>query len=231
MLYIGALAAQRIKYEEQLSKLKEQLESSNVSSPIPPKLKYTTLVTSPWSYTLILSPAPFSIEEEWEEKNRGRLIKSVLHANRLVQEANLLAEALHKDTVFKVTLTVPRSFLSPTSDVTSENTHNEVAIRVLHKQRGTDSVWTTDTLEEKVLTMREMYEHMEEGGSLLVSDSSPSPYPPTTRVRGVDDLFSSRMNLLALIHSMTWSNMHYWVWLTFIWSVWLTMSFMIMWPL
>lgn len=81
----------------------------------------------------------------------------------------MLAEALHKDTVFKVTLTVPRSFLSPTQQVESEDTTNEVAIRVLHKQRGTDSVWTTDTLEEKVLTMREMYERMEEGGSLLVS--------------------------------------------------------------
>ena len=81
----------------------------------------------------------------------------------------MLAEALHKDTMFKVTLTVPRSFLSPTQHVTSEDTTNEVAIRVLHKQRGTDSVWTTDTLEEKVLTMREMYERMEEGGSLLVS--------------------------------------------------------------
>ena len=83
----------------------------------------------------------------------------------------MLAEALHKDTVFKVTLTVPRSFLSPSAQVESEDTTNEVAIRVLHKQRGTDSVWTTDTLEEKVLTMREMYDNMEEGGSLLVSSS------------------------------------------------------------
>ena len=110
------------------------------------------------------------IEEEWEQKNRARLIKSVLQANRLVQEANMLAEALHKDTLFKVTLTVPRSFLSPIQNVeASSETTNEVAIRVLHKQRGTDSVWTTDTLEEKVLTMREMYERMEEGASLLVS--------------------------------------------------------------
>lgn len=81
----------------------------------------------------------------------------------------MLADALHKETVFKVTLTVPRSFLSPTLNVEeASETTNEVAIRVLHKQRGTDSVWTTDTLEEKVLTMREMYERMEEGGSLLV---------------------------------------------------------------
>ena len=111
------------------------------------------------------------LEEEWEDKNRERLINTVIQANRLVQEANMLAEALHKDTVFKVTLTVPRSFLSPRQTLNSEeiNTSNEVAIRVLHKQRGTDSVWTTETLEEKVLVMREMYERLEEGGSPLVS--------------------------------------------------------------
>lgn len=38
----GALEAQRVKYEEQLAKLKEQLES-NITSPAPaPKYKITT---------------------------------------------------------------------------------------------------------------------------------------------------------------------------------------------
>ena len=111
------------------------------------------------------------MEEEWEHKNRERLIQSVLQANRLVQEANMLADELHKDTMFRVTLTVPKSFLSPRQRIQSEemSTSNEVAIRVLHKQRGTDSVWSLETLEEKVLTMREMYERVEEGGPLLVS--------------------------------------------------------------
>lgn len=48
----------------------------------------------------------FRLEEEWEERNRERLLRVVVDANRLAQEANMLAEALHKDTVFKVTLTV-----------------------------------------------------------------------------------------------------------------------------
>ena len=45
LLSSGALEAQRLKYEEQLSKLKEQLESSNVTSPVSTnqsKIKYTT---------------------------------------------------------------------------------------------------------------------------------------------------------------------------------------------
>lgn len=55
------------------------------------------------------------------------------------------------------------------------HTSNEVAIRVLHKQRGTDSVWSLDTLAERVLVMREMYERMEDGLTLLVSHPIPEP--------------------------------------------------------
>ncbi len=52
------------------------------------------------------------------------------------------------------------------------HTSNEIAIRVIHKQRGTDSVWSLNTLAEKVLTMRDMYQRLEEGGTgpLLVCD-------------------------------------------------------------
>ncbi len=120
----------------------------------------------------------YRLEEEWEQRNRERLINTVIQANRLTQEANMLAEALHKDTVFKVTLTVPRSFLSPRQTLDSDeiSTNNEVAIRVLHKQRGTDSVWSTETLEEKVIVMRDMYERMEEGGSPLDETLGPDPF-------------------------------------------------------
>ena len=89
----------------------------------------------------------------------------------------MLADALHKDTLFKTTLTVPRSFLSPRQKIDSEDmsSSNEVAIRVLHRQRGTDSVWDLDTLEDKVLAMRDMYERLEDGGPLLVSCTLPLP--------------------------------------------------------
>lgn len=67
---------------------------------------------------------------------------------------------------------IPKSFLSPRQFLSSEEMHtsNEIAIRVIHRQRGTDSVWSLNTLAEKVLTMREMYQRIEEGafGALLV---------------------------------------------------------------
>ena len=61
---------------------------------------------------------------------------------------------------------IPKSFLSPRIQHSSEEMHtsNEIAIRVIHRQRGTDSVWSLNTLAEKVLTMRDMYQCIEEGG-------------------------------------------------------------------
>ena len=41
---------------------------------------------------------------------------------------------------------------------------NEIAIRVINRQRGTNSVWSLNTLAEKLLTMRDMYQQIEEGG-------------------------------------------------------------------
>ena len=51
----------------------------------------------------------FRLEEEWEDQNRERLMNTVLLANQLVREANMLSEALHKDTHFRVALTVSTS--------------------------------------------------------------------------------------------------------------------------
>ena len=65
---------------------------------------------------------------------------------------------------------IPKSFLSPRQYLSSEEMHtsNEIAIRVIHRQRGTDSVWSLNTLAEKVLTMRDMYQRIEEGSFGLV---------------------------------------------------------------
>lgn len=48
----------------------------------------------------------YRLVEEWEDQNSERLMHTVLVANQLVREANMLSEALHKDTLFRVTLTV-----------------------------------------------------------------------------------------------------------------------------
>ena len=70
-----------------------------------------------------------SLEEEWEDQNRERLMNTVLLANQLVREANMLSEALHRDTMFRVTLTV--------SDTISVVTHKYI-IDILHPTRCMD---------------------------------------------------------------------------------------------
>ncbi|XP_019849545.1 PREDICTED: kinesin-like protein KIF13B [Amphimedon queenslandica] len=160
----GALEAQKDMYEKKLAELQTQLDVSSSTSVSPSGSKQSKQVT---------------LEEEWEDQNRERLMNTVLLANQLVREANMLSEALHKDTLFRVTLTIPKSFLSPRQYLSSEEMHtsNEIAIRVIHRQRGTDSVWSLNTLAEKVLTMRDMYQRIEEGSFGLVLDDSIGPDP------------------------------------------------------
>lgn len=160
---------------------KDQLESTQVKERADPTQPKEKGEAGPARLPTVSTPVltakhklPRSLEEEWEDRNRERLLRLVVDANRLAQEANMLAEALHKDIVFKVTLTVPVSLLSPQKK--SAETSNEVAIRVLHKQHGTDHVWSLETLHEKVLAMREMYQRMEEGTSLLDATMSAEPF-------------------------------------------------------
>ena len=57
------------------------------------------------------------------------------------------------------------------------HTSNEIAIRVIHRQRGTDSVWSLNILAEKVLTMRDMYQRLEDGGTeMLIMVDTIYPY-------------------------------------------------------
>ena len=80
-------------YEKKLAELQTQLhESSTASSSVSP--------SGPRQHKHI------TLEEEWEDQNRERLMNTVLLANQLVREANMLSEALNKDTLFRVTLTV-----------------------------------------------------------------------------------------------------------------------------
>ena len=146
------------------------------------------------------------------------MITTVILANRLVQEANMLAEALHEDTQFHVVLTVPLSILSRGQTIKAEDisTSNEVAIRVLHKQRGTDSVWSVDTLEEKIIIMRDMYERMEEGGSSLVSFVLSSTYihthhlhPSQDETLGPDPFYDLERHALLGVANFHLDCLHY----------------------
>ena len=115
-----------------------------------------------------------------------------------------------------VCVQVPKSFLSPHQLHRGElNTSNEVAIRVIHRQRGTDSVWTLDTLEEKVLTMREMYQRMEDGGTLLVGLC----VCVCVCVVLVPALRTRRW---AQTRSTTWNSMLCWAWPTSSWTASIT---------
>ncbi len=109
----------------------------------------------------------FSLEKEWEEVNCERLGDILTQAKQMVKEANSLLETFDEEIVFRVVLAVPRSLLSSqqTPDV---NTSDEVLVRVLHRRKGSESVWSVNTLQEKLVILRDIAKR-KEGGAQVVS--------------------------------------------------------------
>jgi kinesin family protein 13 len=55
------------------------------------------------------------------KRSLGQLKADILRANSLVQEANVLAEEMGRQTTFSVTLQIPPANLSPNRKVSVEN--------------------------------------------------------------------------------------------------------------
>ncbi len=107
-----------------------------------------------------------SREKEWEEVNPERLGDILTLAKKMVQEANLLLESFDKDIELKVVLAVPHSLLS-SRQTPNVDTSDAVMVRVLHKQKGSESVWSVDTLQEKLVILRDMAKRKGEGAQLV----------------------------------------------------------------
>lgn len=104
-----ALEAQKEMYEKKLAELQTQLHESSSVSVSPSGVRQNKEITLVFDHIKFISLF-FSLEDEWEDQNRERLMNTVLLANQLVREANMLADALNKDTLFRVTLTVSHQF-------------------------------------------------------------------------------------------------------------------------
>lgn len=107
--------------------------------------------------------------EKWAQKRDemfsrsiGQLKKDILRANSLVQEANVLAEEMGKQTKFSVTLQIPPANLSPNRKRGAFV--SEPAILVKRLNSGSQ-VWSMEKLENKLIDMRELYEEFKEKGN------------------------------------------------------------------
>ena len=111
-------------------------------------------------------PEAYNPPSELNSQSLIRLQEVVLYASDLVRTANQYSEALQKDVKFSVTLRISPSYLVPRSrSIPREDITSCVAIRVIFTSKGTDAVWSLDTLHEKLAVIAEMYEEFERNKS------------------------------------------------------------------
>jgi len=116
-----ALEKQRQEYERQFQQLRNILSPSTPYSPYVP---YDPLRGSQSGKLPACTPTTQMRVEKWAQerdemfkRSLGQLKADILKANALVQEANVLAEEMGKQTKFSVTLQIPPNNLSPNRKV------------------------------------------------------------------------------------------------------------------
>ncbi|XP_024867905.1 kinesin-like protein KIF13A isoform X1 [Temnothorax curvispinosus] len=159
-----ALEKQRQEYERQFQQLRNILSPSTPYSPYVP---YDPLRGSQSGKLPACTPTTQMRVEKWAQerdemfkRSLGQLKTDILKANSLVQEANVLAEEMGKQTKFSVTLQIPPNNLSPNRKSVFFQRGafvSEPAILVKRTNMGSQ-VWTMEKLENKLVDMRDMYE-------------------------------------------------------------------------
>lgn len=119
VFYLVALEKQRQEYERQFQKLRNTMSPS---TPYPPysydPLRIGLGKTTPCTPTTQMRVEKWAQErDEMFRRSIGQLKADILRANALVQEANVLAEEMGKQTKFSVTLQIPPANLSPNRKV------------------------------------------------------------------------------------------------------------------
>lgn len=109
-----ALEQQRLEYERQFQKLRNILSPT---TPYAPYIPYDPLKSgkiTPNTPTTQMRVEKWAQErDEMFRRSLGQLKTDIVRANALVQEANVLAEEMEKQTKFSVTLQIPPANLSP----------------------------------------------------------------------------------------------------------------------
>ncbi|XP_039311276.1 kinesin-like protein KIF13A isoform X3 [Solenopsis invicta] len=159
-----ALEKQRLEYERQFQQLRNILSPSTPYSPYVP---YDPLRGSQGGKLPACTPTTQMRVEKWAQerdemfkRSLGQLKTDILKANALVQEANVLAEEMGKQTKFSVTLQIPPNNLSPNRKSVFFQRGafvSEPAILVKRTNMGSQ-VWSMEKLENKLVDMRDMYE-------------------------------------------------------------------------
>lgn len=119
LFFSVALEKQRQEYERQFQKLRNIMSPS---TPYPPysfdPFRIGFGKTTPCTPTTQMRVEKWAQErDEMFRRSIGKLKEDILRANSLVQEANVVAEEMGRQTKFSVTLQIPPANLSPNRKV------------------------------------------------------------------------------------------------------------------
>ncbi|XP_058523681.1 kinesin-like protein KIF13A isoform X2 [Ochotona princeps] len=150
----SALEEQRLMYERELQRLRQQLSPERQpQSSGPDRLAYS-------SQTAQQQVTQWTEErDELFRQSLAKLREQLVKANTLVREANFLAEEMSKLTDYQVTLQIPAANLS--ANRKRGAIVSEPAIQVRRKGKSTQ-IWTIEKLENKLIDMRDLYQEWKE---------------------------------------------------------------------
>lgn len=117
-----ALEKQRQEYERQFQQLRNILSPTTPYAPYTPYDPIKTGKITPNTPTTQMRVEKWAQErDEMFRRSLGQLKADIVRANAAVQEANVLAEEMEKQTKFSVTLQIPPANLSPNRRVSSSD--------------------------------------------------------------------------------------------------------------
>ncbi|XP_061610629.1 kinesin-like protein KIF13B isoform X2 [Phyllopteryx taeniolatus] len=150
-----ALERQRQMYEQELQRLRQQLN--------PERAHLLDVSGLPTSATATgTSPGSHKRMRRWSEDREAmitrslrRLKEQIVRANLLAQEACFIAEELNKRTEYLVTLQIPAANLD--ANRKRDMVLSEPAVQVRRKGKG-KQIWAMEKMENRLVDMRDLYQ-------------------------------------------------------------------------
>lgn len=155
-----ALEKQRQEYEKQFQQLRNILSPTTPYAPYAPYDPFRLGKLPPNTPTAQLRVEKWAQErDEMFKRSLGQLKTDIVRANALVQEANVLAEEMNKQTKFSVTLQIPPANLSPNRKRGAFVSEPAILVR---RMNSGSQIWSMEKLENKLIDMRDWYQEYKE---------------------------------------------------------------------
>ncbi|XP_055614279.1 kinesin-like protein KIF13A, partial [Uranotaenia lowii] len=164
-----ALEKQRQEYEKQFQQLRNILSPTTPYAPYAPYDPFRLGKLPPNTPNAQLRVEKWAQErDEMFKRSLGQLKTDIVRANSLVQEANVLAEEMNKQTKFSVTLQIPPANLSPNRKRGAFVSEPAILVR---RMNSGSQIWSMEKLENKLIDMRDMYQEYKDNNYMVTDEN------------------------------------------------------------